>query len=957
MVHARAVAQVSEGTILDNSPPQRPVSPQNPSNSPAADAATPGDGDEFEEGDIVLQRERWFYGQRAYPLGYIPAGARINALSQLDHMLASRQRLRKQLGLSDEKMPDAFGTTWKVIGPKPISVPSGRPPFLGTLQSAGRVSALAVDPKDPSIVYLGAAEGGVWKTADGGIHWKPLTDQQASLAVGSIAIDASPSSCDEHKCNTIYVGTGEENDGYYSYYGAGILKSVDGGNTWAQIKGPFTGEYGANRKAGGAYIGSLAVNPMNRDFLLAGVEFFREQDRSGIYRSMDGGETWSLVLPGAYGTAVMFDPQAENVVYAALGTFAGNANNGVYESWDEGDPGSWTLLNGAGDVLPRGTSVGRIAMAISPVKPHPLYVSVAKPNTRDGGALLGFWSSTGSSTNGVVTWRKEPMGDLPLLNAYCHTQCNYDNTVAAPPVFGNRVVLVGGQFNANTSQTRGILLMGRGMPGVGFTWRDISAGGNGINLHSDLHALAFSGDGRKLYVGTDGGVWSTSDGTKYTNLNETLAITQYYPGFSISPNLDFSLGGTQDNGVTRYTGGLSWDYATCGDGGWTVISSINPSNVFVSCAATGDPRVRCGVFNIQRSTQAGRFGTWTCANRGITDNRVNPIPPLVAAPSDNGTALYFGAVRVWQNLNRGTGNWTAISGVLTGGMGTISTVFAKRNTAYAGTTDGKVWKTTNGLGNWVEVDAGLPNRAVTQVFTNHPTGRYAFVTYSGFSGFGGDRAGHVFETQNSGKDWSDVSGDPNVSPLPNTPVNDIVKDPDLCGTYYVATDLGVFYTADYGERWQSLVSGLPRVAVMSLAGYQRTLRAATYGRSVWQLSVPSNFPSGIKLLPTTVDFGTIKIGNTKSMVVTLTNACDYSSFGRPLSVRGIAVYSSEAEQNIFTATNNCVGTLGVGDSCKITVSFTAKEAGVPSAMLFVGDNGLGSPRGVYLTAVVVEDPQ
>src|SRR6266853_739062 len=171
-------------------------------------------------------------------------------------------------------------STWTSIGPKPTDLGS-------TYVTAGRVNAIVIDPRDNNIVYMGAAEGGVWKTTDGGINWKPLTDDQASLASGAIAID--PTNPD-----TVYVGTGEENFAIDSYYGAGILKSTDGGASWTNIIGPFVR----------TTIGALAISPSNSQILLA-------SSRIGIYRSTDGAATWTQVFPvsgAGVGTSVLFDP-------------------------------------------------------------------------------------------------------------------------------------------------------------------------------------------------------------------------------------------------------------------------------------------------------------------------------------------------------------------------------------------------------------------------------------------------------------------------------------------------------------------------------------------------------------------------------------------------------------------------------------------------------------------------
>src|SRR5579871_3757120 len=309
---------------------------------------------EHEGTDNLRLRAEWFYHQRAYPLKRIPAGARQHALKQRDQM-------RLMEALSGNPLPAS--TSWTSIGPQP-STPLGTP-FGGSPSASGRVSALAVDPTNSSIVYLGGANGGIWKSTDAGTTWTPLTDTEPSLSVGAIAIDPS-----NH--NTIYVGTGEGNyaaGGIIgdSYYGAGILKSTNGGTSWTQITGPFVGPFGSDSIDGGAFIGALAVSPSNSQILLAGLYSASTTHPSGVYRSTNGGSSWTLVLDGNSsnpnpGTSIVFDPSNGNNVYAALGNFAGDASfltNGVYKSTNGGQ--TWTkILGETGDVA------GRIVLAIAP---------------------------------------------------------------------------------------------------------------------------------------------------------------------------------------------------------------------------------------------------------------------------------------------------------------------------------------------------------------------------------------------------------------------------------------------------------------------------------------------------------------------------------------------------------------------------------------------------------------
>jgi hypothetical protein len=232
-------------------------------------------GEKGDEGSFIRKRQQWFNDRRAYPLKHIPAGIRQRAIKQRDVKLTDEAAARARTASPAQ----VTQPQWIQIGPQPVDN------YYGV--SAGRVSALAVDPEDPKIVYVGGAEGGIWKTTDGGANWAPLTDGQPSLAVGSITLDPNNSSI-------VYVGTGEENFSGDSYYGAGVLKSIDGGATWTQICGPFCGPDGSSGYFnGGARIGQMSVQPSNSKVVLAAVEFY---GFDGIYRSTAGGASWAPVI-------------------------------------------------------------------------------------------------------------------------------------------------------------------------------------------------------------------------------------------------------------------------------------------------------------------------------------------------------------------------------------------------------------------------------------------------------------------------------------------------------------------------------------------------------------------------------------------------------------------------------------------------------------------------------------
>ena len=808
---------------------------------------------EGEDAEFLRRREEWFYRQRAYPLGFIPAGVRLKALEHRRQM-EERQPISQSASRASTVVQPVFPgpTTWTSIGPQPLNNPDPNVSFIfdGIPTNVGRVSALAVDPTDSNTVYLGAASGGVWKTTDAGAHWTPLTDTQASLATGSIAID--PSSCSPAPCKTIYVGTGEAafididpSLGGSNYYGAGILKSTDGGTTWTQIPAQFAGPL--NNLIGGARIPSLAVHPANSSILLAGADLTSSGgSTSGVYRSADGGSTWTEILTasGAVATEVFFDPSSTsgNTAYATLGAGGGSLQNGIYKSIDGGQ--SFTKLTGTGLNLLPTTNVGRIELAMGAGSGGhlTLYASIADSSSGSQNYLGMF-----KTVDGGLNW-------TPLMTApdVCSPQCFYSHEIRVSPADPN-VVFAGGTAGTAVTGASTVQTVFQSLDG-GTNWNDVHIGASGTRLHVDQHAFRFSADGARLYVGNDGGAWrsdnpAAADGViDWVNLNATLAITQFYPGLAVHPSDDNILfGGAQDNGSMKYTGNLLWNKIGCGDGAWNAVDTSVPSNVYLTCVSPNTPY-------INKSFNNGDSDTFFDATNGINPSdifRTEFVPVLVMDP-ENSQILYTASFRVYQSVD-GANNWTPISGDLTlngtGGIATLAVAKSDSNTVYAGTDDGRIQRTVNagaGVGaTWTDLTkAPLPNRTITAIAVDWKNANITLVAYTGFS-FGSDTVGHLFKTTDGGSTWTDISchaancSTPAASDLPNIPVNDIVIDKDQPNTFYAATDVGVFSSSDAGATWGVLAPGLPHVPVLSLTERQasRTLRAGSHGRGAWLLQL------------------------------------------------------------------------------------------------------------------------
>jgi len=820
--------------------------------------------EEKDSPDAIRKREEWFYKQRSSANGHIPAGARANALAHMQRMMEAEGKLvHRADGSVAEVAPFAASVTntWTSIGPTPTT--GG---FFSPV--TGRITAIAVDPTDATgnTVLIGGAQGGIWRTTDAGTTWTAVGDQNLSLSMGSIAFAPSLPA-------TVYAGTGEQASiGFDIYYGAGVLKSTNSGLTWTptcttpSATCPFIGPYSDATPfgfftLGGTRISYVAVNPSNPAMVLVAAQTqFGQGSTEGVYCSSDSGNTWNIVSTASGEMSTFVGFASSTVAFAALGNPFGSTTgkNGIYESTNANSCAlAFSALTTG---LPAENTMGRIDLGISPLfaADNTVYASIADATidpttkvTRASNPNLGVWVTT----NGGTSWTQTTAPDV------CNAQCWYDNVVKVDPN-GKNFAFFGGAAVSVGSAPSWVVRTANG----GTSWSSVipNLGGGSAGLpHVDNHAMAFAKIGTKvrMYLGNDGGIWRTDDAEAtpvvWTNLNDsTLTLTQFYPAISIHPSSQaVAFAGAQDNGSQIYAGpGTTWtDNNFCGDGTGTAIDNVVPSTVYVACNG----------INIGVSTQNGQPNTFLNAVNGINmgDNS-DFVPPLVTDPSTLNT-VYVGTTKVYQSVNAGS-SWTALSGdLINGANGDSLTAMAvapgNPKVVYAGADTGQVFVATNvaaGSGTFAQVagQASLPPRQVSAVTVDpgDPTGDTAYAGFSGFAFVGNginDVIGHLFKTTDGGATWKDVSctvancATPAAADLPNSPVNDVVVDPDVTGTLYAATDIGVFQgVCTTTCTWTTLSTGLPHVAVLSLKLHHasRTLRAATHGRGVWDI-VLNNF--------------------------------------------------------------------------------------------------------------------
>jgi hypothetical protein len=731
-------------------------------------------GGDVDDDDPIAEND-YFYLQRRLPDGRINLMARTRALA---HARLLRARLMATTGL------DAAGA-WQLRGPVNVG---------------GRVTDVVGDPANASKFYVASASGGVWKTTDGGATFTPIFDGLGTLAIGALALDPRDS-------NILYVGTGEANPGGGSVTqpGDGVWKTLDGGATWQHLGLDQTVE-----------IGRIVIDPKNPDnvFVAAMGNLFSHTVDRGVYRSQNGGLTWTKVLfvsdrAGAIDLAI--DPVTPSRVFAAtwerLRTPAARLyagpGSGLWRSTDGGT--TWTAL--AGGLPASSTQPSRIGVVVAPSSPSTVYAIFSRMDN----SLEGVFRSTDSGT----TWTRQSATNLASI-------------IGAQAFWSGRLFVH--PTNPSDLWADGVGLAHSTNGGASFT--AISG------LHADHHAQWFSpANPAVILKGTDGGLYrSTNGGSNWTHFNN-LPISQFYTVEAHALDPARIYGGLQDNGVQRTPTGQTND--------WSRIVGGDGLEVHVDLRSTQVVYAESQFGALRRSTDGGT--SFSNATSGLT-GRLGWKTPIAIDPASTGTGttstLYLGSHLLFRSTNS-AGSWTAISGDLTNGdqgvgtvvFGTITTVAvapSNKNTIYIGTDDGNVWITQNAGVSYTRIDASLPDLWVTRVAVDPGNDAIAYATFSGFRV--DQPLAHVFRTTDHGATWSDISGD-----LPDAPVNAIAIDPRRSSTLYVGSDVGAFVSQDLGASWAPLGVGLPDAVVSDikiLPGPPATLYAATYGRSIYSIELP-----------------------------------------------------------------------------------------------------------------------
>jgi len=696
-------------------------------------------------------------------------------------------------GVIDEKL--FKGMQWRQVGP-----------FRG-----GRALTIEGVPGEPDTYYFGAVAGGVWKTIDGGVNWTPLFDKEPISSIGAIAVAPS-----DH--NVIYAGTGEAAIRGNTTYGTGVFKSVDGGKTWQNIGLKDTYQ-----------IGALIVDPRNENAVLVaglGHAFGPNQER-GIFRTTDGGKTWTKVLAkdeNTGGIDVVFDPHNPNIVFASLWQArrqpwffsSGGPGSGLYRSEDNGV--TWKHLEGNG--LPGGI-LGKIGIAVSGADSNRVYAII---EAKEGGLYR--------SDDAGQHWTRVNDDGRFRQRAW------YFSKVYADPKSADTVYLL------NTGLFRSV------------------DGGKTFNLlparHGDHHGLWIDPQNpNRVGNANDGGVSISTDGGKTWTTQNNQPTAQFYHV-------------AVDNAFPYHIYGAQQDNSNVGIASRTDSGVIGRENWFVAgggeCGfVVPDPRD----WHIIYSNEAGNINRYDKNKEEVQDVSVWPldnaghgavdlahrfqwVSPLMLSPH-NPDVLYTAAECVFKSTDHGQ-SWTQISGDLTrndknkqqpsGGPLTnditsveyYDTVFAlaespvNKGTIWAGTDDGLVHVTTDDGQHWSNVTPKMPNWSTIDLIDPSPhdsNTAYVAVDRHKLDDFNP----YIFKTNDLGKTWSAI-----VNGIPDGAyVHAVREDPKKRGLLYAGTELGVFVSFDDGAHWQRLQLNLPVSPIHDLVVKDDDLVVATHGRSFWVL--------------------------------------------------------------------------------------------------------------------------
>lgn len=691
---------------------------------------------------------------------------------------------------------------------------------IGPALMSGRIGDIVTDPVKPSTWYVAACSGGVWKTENAGVTWRPIFDGQGSYSIGCLAIDPNDRF-------TIWVGTGENNSQRSVGYGDGLYKSTDGGRSFKKV-GLENSEH----------IGKIVVHPddSNTVFVAAQGPLWKEGGDRGLYKTTDGGTTWAKVLDISKDTGineVHLDPTNPDIMYASAYQrrrhtwvlIDGGPESGIHKSTDGGE--TWKKINRG---LPGGDK-GRIGMDISPINPEILYAVVEAAEGQSG-----FYRSS----NRGETWSR--VGD------YVSGSPQYYQEIVACPHKLDRIYSLDTYMMVSEDGGQNFEPLGE------------------ADKHVDNHALVIDPiDEDHLIIGCDGGIYETWDRGQTYDFKENLPLTQFYK-VAVSNDLPFYFvyGGTQDNATqggpsqTTNIHGIrnsDWFITVFGDGFDPAVDPDDPNTVYSQWQYGG-------LIRYDRRTQT-RVDIKPQPEKGGPALRWNWDSALLISPHDS-KRIYYGSQILFQSDDRGD-NWTPISGDLSrdidrnelkvmGRVWGVDSVAKNASTSlygtivslsespheegliYAGTDDGMVQVTEDGGENWRGIgkfgSLDVPEFGyINDIEADMHDADTVYVAVNNHKR--GDFKPYIVKSTDRGETWTSIS-----SNLPERgSVYTIKQDHVNPNLLFCGTEFGCYFTINGGEKWIELSAGLPTVAVrdIEIQARENDLVLASFGRGFYIL--------------------------------------------------------------------------------------------------------------------------
>jgi photosystem II stability/assembly factor-like uncharacterized protein len=777
-------------------------------------------------------RDEYFMTKRGLP-HFLPYEPRIKAI--------------EELAAAEREAPLIDPTFWTEVGPNPI--PNGQIEQGPATPVSGRTISIAIHPTNPDIVYVGTAQGGLYRSTNGGAVWTPLMDSAMSLAIGAVAL--APSNPE-----ILYVGTGEPNLSADSFFGVGLYR-IDNASTTANLTGPInpavtTGIAGTTAFTGRA-ISEILVHPTQPGTIFVSTA-------TAVGGNPQGGSLGFTVPPlamlGVYRStnATTASPTFTKLSVTPGGSLPPDTTGNISITdiaMDPTDPN--TMVAWAVGSTAAGN--GGMFSSTNALAPTPTFTQTIITNTANArgeiagnrvGTTVTFYGALGENTNGRIrrstdggaTWSAALAG----AQNFCSGQCFYDIAVAVNPTDANILNVGGSPTLIAARSTDG---------GATFTTDAQSA----VGLHVDTHALAIAPSNPSVvYLGTDGGIYRSNDGgLTWNNLNNTTFRATQFQAIDLHPtDREFMIGGTQDNGTPFKRPDGTWFRADFGDGGYAIIDQNAPDTTNVVMYHTYFNQTTAMGFGRVTNVASATEGNWLGHGCGFGGFVLNGIvcpasaiqfyAPMARGPGNPNT-LYFGSDQLFRSTNQGT-TMPAASQVLQAGQSitTIGIAPSDDNFRIVGLRNGQIFATTTGANPMVNVTSPSmppPNPADTQ--GRRIVGRAIFHTsnpntaWVAFGGYGVPAGQHIWKTTNlSGGAATWVASG---NGIPDVPVNGMAIDPAQPNTLYAATDIGIYASIDGGVNWFPYSEGLPRVAVFDIKfqnSVPRVLRIATHGRGIWE---------------------------------------------------------------------------------------------------------------------------